>query len=167
MWWSFFLFHFFVFRSGHLLDDGRMDHQTAQSHMAIYGANSALRNSSNSSSPGGGGSTILGGVSHGHGGTPAALLVVPQPINATKIGASLTNGTGTGRKYQCKMCPQVTIHPPIVTHYYYFICCPDEKKKNHNKKSKYKQQIARKRDSSIRIASNNIVRYPDVKLLCI
>lgn len=96
------------FRVGHLLDDGRMDHQTAQSHMAIYGANSALRNSSNSSSPGGGGSTVLGGVSHGHGGNPAALLVVPQPINATKIGASLTNGTGTGRKYQCKMCPQVT-----------------------------------------------------------
>lgn len=68
--------------------------------MAIYGATGALRsNSSNSSSPGGGGA-------HPHAGTPAALLVVPQPINATKIGAGLTNG-GPGRKYQCKMCPQV------------------------------------------------------------
>ena len=63
----------------------------------IYGsATGTLRTgSSNSSSPGG-----------GHGGTPAALLVVPQPINATKIGG-ITNGTGSGRKYQCKMCPQV------------------------------------------------------------
>lgn len=56
----------------------------------IYGAAGVLRtNSSNSSSPGG---------HHGHGGTPAALLVVPQPINATKI----INGTGTGRKYTSK-----------------------------------------------------------------
>lgn len=87
--------------------------------MAIYGAAGALRtNSSNSSSPGGighhnvsnaglGGPGI-GGLSHGHANTPAALLVVPQPINATKIGASLSNGPGTGRKYQCKMCPQVS-----------------------------------------------------------
>jgi hypothetical protein len=35
------------------------------------------------------------------------LLVVPQPINATKISGSLPNGTG--RKYQCKMCPQVSL----------------------------------------------------------
>lgn len=100
---------------GHLLDDGRIDHQSGQSHMALYGAAGALRTaSSNSSSPGGGGingpggSSVLPGIPHGHGGTPAALLVVPQPINATKIGASLANGTATGRKYQCKMCPQVS-----------------------------------------------------------
>lgn len=72
--------------------------------MSIYGATGPLRsNSSNSSSPGGGGGT----GAHPHAGTPAALLVVPQPINATKIGSGLTNGTGPGRKYQCKMCPQV------------------------------------------------------------
>lgn len=98
-----------------MLDDGRLEHQTGQSHMAIYGATGALRSaSSNSSSPGGGGGnhpssglTSIGGIPHGHGGTPAALLVVPQPINATKMGATLANGTGSGRKYQCKMCPQV------------------------------------------------------------
>lgn len=83
--------------------------------MAIYGATGALRSaSSNSSSPGGGhggggggGGGVVGGVGHPHAGTPAALLVVPQPINATKIGGSLSNGGGPGRKYQCKMCPQV------------------------------------------------------------
>lgn len=75
--------------------------------MAIYGATGALRSgSSNSSSPGGGGGGGGGVGPHGHAGTPAALLVVPQPINATKIGAGLPNGT-PGRKYQCKMCPQV------------------------------------------------------------
>lgn len=106
---------------GHILDDGRLDHhQTGQNHMAIYGAAGALRtNSSNSSSPGGigvhnignaglGGPGI-GGLSHGHANTPSGLLVVPQPINATKIGSSLANGPGTGRKYQCKMCPQVRL----------------------------------------------------------
>lgn len=108
-----------MFNVGHILDDGRLDHhQSGQNHMAIYGAAGALRsNSSNSSSPGGigvhnvGNSGLggpgIGGLSHGHANTPAALLVVPQPINATKIGSSLANGPGTGRKYQCKMCPQV------------------------------------------------------------
>jgi len=47
----------------------------------------------------------------------AALLVVPQPINASKMGgpggvASVAGGHatggGSGRKYQCKMCPQVS-----------------------------------------------------------
>ena len=108
--------------SGHILDDGRLDHHAAghQSQMSLYGASGPLRSaSSNSSSPGGGGNVgagVQGGIGnpssgnnggHPHGGTPAALLVVPQPINATKMGAGLTNGTGPGRKYQCKMCPQV------------------------------------------------------------
>uniref|UniRef100_A0AAG5CQI7 C2H2-type domain-containing protein n=1 Tax=Anopheles atroparvus TaxID=41427 RepID=A0AAG5CQI7_ANOAO len=87
-------------QKSHMIDDGRLlDHHSMQTGAAqmsqLYGA----RGSSSSSSPGGG---------HGHGGTnpAAALLVVPQPINATKIGAGgLPNGTG--RKYQCKMCPQI------------------------------------------------------------
>lgn len=104
---------------GHILDDGRLDHhQPAQNHMAIYGPAGALRtNSSNSSSPGGAvlhnssgnpsiGASSISGLAHGHGNPSSALLVVPQPINATKLGTSL-NGPGTGRKYQCKMCPQV------------------------------------------------------------
>lgn len=56
----------------------------------IYGSTSALRAQSNSNSPG-----------NGHG-QPSSVLVVPQPINATKMTSN-----GTGRKYQCKMCPQV------------------------------------------------------------
>lgn len=107
--------------------------------MAIYGAAAAagaLRsNSSNSSSPGGigvhnvsnagggglgGHSAGLSGLSHGHANTPAALLVVPQPINATKIGASLANGPGTGRKYQCKMCPQVRFYHTLFLSYLTF-----------------------------------------------
>lgn len=68
---------------------------------AIYTGSNAVRTNSNSNSP---------GNAHTHGSTPAALLVVPQPINATKI----TNGTGSGRKYSCKMCPTVS---------YNFMCC--------------------------------------------
>lgn len=68
---------------------------------SMYGHSGPIRSgSSNSSSPGG---------AHGHATTPAALLVVPQPINASKINTGLTNGSGPGRKYQCKMCPQVFI----------------------------------------------------------
>ncbi|XP_059621717.1 zinc finger protein rotund-like [Phlebotomus argentipes] len=92
----------------HGLDDGRAEHhlQSGQMASALYGAAAgALRSgSSSSSSPGGG---VPGGVGHGHPATSAALLVVPQPINATKIGGGLPNGAPPGRKYQCKMCPQI------------------------------------------------------------
>jgi len=37
---------------------------------------------------------------------PGTMLVVPQPINATKMNSSIS---GTGRKYNCKMCPQVSV----------------------------------------------------------
>ncbi|EEB13566.1 hypothetical protein Phum_PHUM247690 [Pediculus humanus corporis] len=39
-----------------------------------------------------------------------SMLIVPQPINATKNGSThgntSTGGGGGGRKYNCKMCPQ-------------------------------------------------------------
>ncbi|XP_061396931.1 zinc finger protein rotund-like, partial [Musca vetustissima] len=80
-------------QKGHFIDDNRLDHHAV--------------------TPQGG--SVLGSSGAGHHGNhvghhssaASALLVVPQPINATKIGASLGGGTtGTGRKYQCKMCPQ-------------------------------------------------------------
>ncbi|CAO1407646.1 unnamed protein product [Diamesa tonsa] len=79
-------------QKGHLLDDGRLDHHGIQGGQMtpIYGSTSALRAQSNSNSPG-----------NGHG-QPSSVLVVPQPINATKMTSN-----GTGRKYQCKMCPQI------------------------------------------------------------
>ncbi|XP_028897084.2 zinc finger protein rotund isoform X1 [Zeugodacus cucurbitae] len=47
-------------------------------------------------------------MTHHHGASTAALLVVPQPINASKMNVTLGGGgSGTGRKYQCKMCPQI------------------------------------------------------------
>lgn len=35
------------------------------------------------------------------------MLVVPQPVKSSNSLSSATNGTG--RKYQCKMCPQVSL----------------------------------------------------------
>lgn len=100
------------------LDDVRLDHVSQAGQMAIYGATTGvLRNaSSNSNSPSGAsglnnhhnlaGLNLGGSLSMSHGHNPSsALLVVPQPINASKIGPPL--GPGAGRKYQCKMCPQV------------------------------------------------------------
>ena len=86
------IFYFFV--AG--LEDGRLDSQ----HMSgLYGHRS---NSSASSSPPAG----LGQSGQGQDGG----LVVPQPINAKHHGGHHANGGGgggSGRKYQCKMCPQV------------------------------------------------------------
>lgn len=125
---------------GHFLDDNRLDHHavTPQGNQmaAIYGPSGPIRAvSSNSNSPaggagggvsGGGPGGIIGGSAGVHPGShhvshhssavaaaSAALLVVPQPINASKISAGLGGGGvggggGTGRKYQCKMCPQVS-----------------------------------------------------------
>ena len=62
-------------------------------HMAGTPGVYSGRSTSSSSSPGMAGSS-------------PALLVVPQPINATKMG-SIQNGGPQPRKYQCKMCPQV------------------------------------------------------------
>lgn len=78
------------------MDDSRLDPHGLQSGQMtpIYGQ-SVLRGASNSNSP---------GNIHGQSST---LLVVPQPLNATKIAPGLPNGSG--RKYQCKMCPQVRI----------------------------------------------------------
>ena len=74
------------------LEDGRLD----SGHMSgLYGHRS---NSSASSSP------PTGVGQSGQGGDGG--LIVPQPVNAKHHGHH-TNGGGGGRKYQCKMCPQV------------------------------------------------------------
>jgi hypothetical protein len=74
------------------LEDGRLD----SGHMSgLYGHRS---NSSASSSP------PAGVGQSGQGGDGG--LIVPQPVNAKHHGHH-TNGGGGGRKYQCKMCPQV------------------------------------------------------------
>lgn len=84
-----------MFYSGHILDDSRLDPHGLQSGQMtqLYGGQGNLRGPS-SNSP---------GNLHGQ---PSTLLVVPQPLNATKIAPGLPNGSG--RKYQCKMCPQVS-----------------------------------------------------------
>lgn len=74
------------------------DHMTGTPGLYTSG-----RSTSSSSSPGG-----------GPVGSSPALLVVPQPINATKMAAGVQNGGGPQpRKYQCKMCPQVSYVSPF------------------------------------------------------
>uniref|UniRef100_A0A0K8UL03 Zinc finger protein rotund n=1 Tax=Bactrocera latifrons TaxID=174628 RepID=A0A0K8UL03_BACLA len=95
---------------------------TAPGSLGLIGASNGSLGGS--SSVGGGGLVGLGGaniggiahhapttsnhMSHHHSASTAALLVVPQPINASKMNVTLgAGGSGTGRKYQCKMCPQI------------------------------------------------------------
>lgn len=74
-------------------------------HMASTpGLYTSGRSTSSSSSPGVPGSS-------------PALLVVPQPINATKMGG-MQNGGVQPRKYQCKMCPQVRVSDLIFFYAY-------------------------------------------------
>ncbi|KAG5682052.1 hypothetical protein PVAND_011440 [Polypedilum vanderplanki] len=77
-------------QKGHILDDIRID-QSGQ--VAPMYAASSLR--TNQNSPG-----------NLHGQSTSTLLVVPQPINATKLPSSGAPNV-SGRKYQCKMCPQI------------------------------------------------------------
>lgn len=72
---------------------GMEDHHHMTGTPGIY---TSGRSTSSSSSPGVAGSS-------------PALLVVPQPINATKMGG-MQNGGPQPRKYQCKMCPQVGLN---------------------------------------------------------
>jgi len=78
---------------GHLLDE---HHGIGIQNNQVYSTTGPLRTTSNSNSPG-----------NLHGQQSSTLLVVPQPINATKISTGISNNTG--RKYQCKMCPQVSM----------------------------------------------------------
>ncbi|KAI8045174.1 hypothetical protein M5D96_001353 [Drosophila gunungcola] len=112
----------------HFLDDNRLEHH------AVTGQGGLGLGASNGIGGGGGGGGSVGGSSslgasshhaaaaaHHHNqavaAASAALLVVPQPINASKMGGpggvasgagGHAAGGGSGRKYQCKMCPQVS-----------------------------------------------------------
>lgn len=55
----------------------------------------------------------------GNSGTP--MLIVPHPINATKITDAhhvVTHQNGGGRKYTCKMCPSVSLFYFIYLFFY-------------------------------------------------
>lgn len=66
----------------------------------------------------------------GNSGTP--MLIVPHPINATKITDAhhvVTHQNGGGRKYTCKMCPSVSLQNYLIeislwksVYYGYRIC---------------------------------------------
>lgn len=69
-------------------------------HHSLYGNHGSGRligSSAGGGSAGGNGGG--GGVGHGN-----QMLIMPQPMKS--LSSVTTNGT-SGRKYQCKMCPQV------------------------------------------------------------
>ncbi|XP_015920795.1 zinc finger protein rotund isoform X6 [Parasteatoda tepidariorum] len=85
---------------GGSLEEGRggggMD--SSQMH-SLYGTHGNRANSTSSGSP-----PVSTPSSSG------SMLVVPQPISAATKGPGAPSGVatnGTGRKYQCKMCPQI------------------------------------------------------------
>lgn len=88
------------------LDDNRTSSIEPSQIHGIYG-NHGNRTSSSGSPP----------VS-----TPSSsgsMVVVPQPINAIAKGPALGSAStnGTGRKYQCKMCPQIFMHKSAMQHH--------------------------------------------------
>lgn len=110
---------FSLFFAGGSLEDTRMEtgaHQGGPGGMppvSIYNSTGGGAPRSNSSSSSA--SPPTSATTPSVNAAAAAMLVVPQPINASKMGQQQssimsTNG-GTGRKYQCKMCPQVSEDP--------------------------------------------------------
>ncbi|XP_023243465.1 zinc finger protein rotund-like isoform X2 [Centruroides vittatus] len=88
------------------LDDNRASSIEPSQIHGIYG-NHGNRTSSSGSPP----------VS-----TPSSsgsMVVIPQPINAIAKGPALGSAStnGTGRKYQCKMCPQIFMHKSAMQHH--------------------------------------------------
>ncbi|XP_046671630.1 zinc finger protein rotund-like isoform X2 [Homalodisca vitripennis] len=76
-------------QNSHGVEDGRMD---PPGTLGLYGG--AVRSHSSSSSS----------ASPPHG---AATLIVPHPLAASKDQHHVVTHNGSGRKYQCKMCPQI------------------------------------------------------------
>lgn len=88
--------------------------------MGIYGTAPprSASSSSSASPPVGGVHGALGGGLAGPGlAQHQAMLIVPQPINVSKMQGgpappasvvTTANGTGVARKYTCKMCPTVS-----------------------------------------------------------
>ncbi|XP_055929041.1 zinc finger protein rotund-like isoform X6 [Argiope bruennichi] len=95
---------------GGSLEEGRggggMD--SSQMHN-LYGSHGNRANSTSSGSP-----PVSTPSSSG------SMLVVPQPISAATKGPGAPSGVatnGTGRKYQCKMCPQIFLHKSAMQHH--------------------------------------------------
>jgi hypothetical protein len=113
------LIELFLFVTGGSLEDTRMEsgaHQGGAGGMppgSLYNnaGGGAPRSNSSSSSASPPTSVQTSSVNAA---AAAAMLVVPQPINASKMGQQqgsiVSANGGTGRKYQCKMCPQVGEH---------------------------------------------------------
>lgn len=74
-------------------------------HHSLYGNHGGHHRSSGMGSGGGVGNHSGGGSSGSH--ASQSMIVMPQPMKSS-LGSSGTTNGGTGRKYQCKMCPQVS-----------------------------------------------------------
>ncbi|XP_076320483.1 uncharacterized protein LOC143230575 isoform X3 [Tachypleus tridentatus] len=90
-----------------MLEEGRSPPMESPQMHSMYGSH-GNRN---------GGSPPVSSPSSG-----GSMLVVPQPINAAikssaSINANNATTNGTGRKYQCKMCPQIFIHKSAMQHH--------------------------------------------------
>ncbi|BFF89555.1 zinc finger protein rotund [Drosophila madeirensis] len=123
-------------QKGHFLDDNRLEHHAVAGQGGL-GLGSAANGGAGGGASGGGNSSLGAPSHHGNhvsaaaaaaahhhnsavaaASAAASLLVVPQPINASKMGGGQSAvgagasghapGGGSGRKYQCKMCPQVS-----------------------------------------------------------
>ncbi|XP_033236520.1 zinc finger protein rotund isoform X4 [Drosophila pseudoobscura] len=125
-------------QKGHFLDDNRLEHHAVAGQGGL-GLGSAANGGAGGGTSGGGNSSLVAPSHHGNhvsaaaaaaahhhssavaaASAAASLLVVPQPINASKMGGGPGGvgagtgghapGGGSGRKYQCKMCPQCPTH---------------------------------------------------------
>lgn len=102
------LYHWFL--GG--VEDGRMEGigSGAGGLGAVYGGGRSHSSSSSSASP-----------PHGQ----AAMLVVPHPLTTTKDQHHVVTQNGSGRKYQCKMCPSVSSTFSSVLFWFAFIVDED------------------------------------------
>lgn len=90
------LFYYYFLGHSNNIDEGRSGGglDTSPMHPSLYHHGGGNRGSNNA-------------ANNNNSPTPSGqqMLVVPQPVKSSNLSTSVPNGTG--RKYQCKMCPQV------------------------------------------------------------
>ena len=80
----------------------------------VYSSSGPRSNSSSSSSPPApAGSNANNNNNNNNSNSVMSSVVIPQPISASKMSNNSHATNGTGRKYQCKMCPQVGYTCPL------------------------------------------------------
>ncbi len=92
---------------------GTNNNNNSTNNNGVYSSSGPRSNSSSSSSPPAPAGSNANNNNNNNSNSVMSSVVIPQPISASKMSNNSHATNGTGRKYQCKMCPQVGYTCPL------------------------------------------------------